>query len=224
MPPRRVRLLARRIGIYGGTFDPVHYGHLILAESAREQAELDEVWFLPTRVPPHKQDGHVTDGNLRADLLEIALAGMREFKVDRRELRRRGASYTFETLTELHHEFPDVEFHFIMGADSFLDFPTWRKPQEILSLAHLVVSNRGTDSLPSLESLKASFGEEAANRVKFVRMPSIDISSREIRRKVNRRGSIRFLVPRAVEQVIVERKLYVVDREETSPADSTQST
>lgn len=88
---------------------------------------------------------------------------------------------------------------------------------------HLVVSNRGTDPLPSLESLKASFGEEAANRVKFVCMPSIDISSREIRRKVNRRESIRFLVPRAVEQVIVERKLYVVDREEISPADSTQS-
>lgn len=71
MTPRRGRTLARRIGIYGGTFDPVHYGHLLLAESAREQADLDEVWFLPTRVPPHKQDGHVTDGNLRAEMLEI---------------------------------------------------------------------------------------------------------------------------------------------------------
>jgi len=214
--------LARRIGIYGGTFDPVHFGHLILAESAREQAALDEVWFLPTFVPPHKQDVRITDGAIRSDMLEFAVAGIREFKIDRRELRRQGASYTVETLTELKREFPADEFHFIMGADSFIDFPTWRKPDEILSLAHLIVGNRGTDPLPPLDPIRAKFGEAAAEKVKFVRMPSIDIASRDIRRKVSRGESIRFLVPRAVEQVIAEQRLYTIDRNGNPSVDSSQ--
>lgn len=216
--------MARRIGIYGGTFDPVHYGHLLLAEAAREQVGLDEVWFLPTRIPPHKQDVQITDGGLRSEMLEFAIAGVREFKVDRRELRRDGASYTYETLAQLRQDFPDDEFYFIMGADSFIDFPTWRKPEEILSLAHLIVSNRGTDPIPPLDPVRQKFGADAAARVIFVRMPSIEVASREIRRKVNRGESIRFLVPRAVEQVIAERKLYMIDREEDDSAGSAQST
>lgn len=215
--------MARRIGIYGGTFDPVHYGHLLLAEAAREQVGLDEVWFLPTRIPPHKQNVQITEGGLRGDMLEFAIAGAREFKVDRRELRREGASYTVETLAELRREFPDDEFYFIMGADSFVDFPTWRKPEEILTLAQLIVSNRGSDPLPSLDPVRQKFGDAAAARVKFVRMPSIEVASREIRRKVNRGESIRFLVPRAVEQVISEQKLYQIDREENDSAGSAQS-
>lgn len=207
-------LVARNIGIYGGTFDPVHLGHLLLAESAREQAELDEVWFLPTNLPPHKQDASVTAGALRGDMLEFAIAGAREFKVDRRELRRTGPSYTVETLRELTTEFPDDNFAFIMGADSFVDFPTWRNPGEILSLATLIVSNRGADPAPSLDPLVQKFGTEAASRVRFISMPAVDISSREIRRKVSRSESIRFLTPRPVELVINQHHLYGVDREE----------
>lgn len=215
--------MARRIGIYGGTFDPVHLGHLLLAESAREQVKLDEVWFLPTGVTPHKQDLPITEGNLRADMLEFAIAGIREFKVDRREIRRQGASFTVDTLKEVREAFPEDEFWFIMGADSFVEFPTWRKPEEILSLTHLIVANRGVSPVPSLNPIRDRFGELAASRVEFVRMPSIEIASRQIRLKVSRGESIRFLVSRAVEQVIMEQRLYRIDREEAQPVESAQS-
>jgi nicotinate-nucleotide adenylyltransferase len=131
-----------RLGIYGGTFDPVHYGHLLLAETCREQLKLDEVRFVPAATPPHKTALRITDGHARADMLRLALSGYPEFVVDRRELKRKGASFTVDTLSEFAAEFPDAELFFLAGADSLRDLLTWREPERITQLATLVACNR----------------------------------------------------------------------------------
>ncbi|MCA9059306.1 MAG: nicotinate-nicotinamide nucleotide adenylyltransferase, partial [Planctomycetaceae bacterium] len=107
-----------RIGIFGGTFDPVHYGHLLLAETCRQELALDHVRFVPAGVPPHKRDLQITDGHARADMLKLAIAGIPEFIVDRREIRRQGPSFTVETLSEFSVEYSGAELFFLMGADS----------------------------------------------------------------------------------------------------------
>ncbi|MFO1021544.1 MAG: nicotinate-nucleotide adenylyltransferase [Planctomycetales bacterium] len=201
-----------RIGIYGGTFDPVHYGHLALAEHCREQARLDQVWFLPAGAPPHKRDHVITDGKQRAEMLEFALAGLKEFVVDRREIKRPGPSYTVETLRELHAEHPGHEFFFLLGGDSLFDFPTWREPKEIATLAPLVVVNRGQATLPPLDSLIPTLGPENVARIQIVQMPGLEISSRDLRQRVQAGHSIRFLTPRAVEQYIAHNHLYQTPR------------
>ncbi|MDA1232891.1 MAG: nicotinate-nucleotide adenylyltransferase, partial [Planctomycetota bacterium] len=131
-----------RIGVFGGTFDPIHYGHLLLAETCRETLRLDQVRFIPAASPPHKQDHQISDGHARADMLQLAVSGYTEFVVDRRELKRKGPSFTVDTLTEFSTEFPDAELYFLVGADSLRDLLTWREPERITQLATLVACNR----------------------------------------------------------------------------------
>jgi len=194
-----------RIGIYGGTFDPVHYGHLVLAETCREACRLDEVWFVPAQISPHKVEVRSSPPLNRLDMLEFALAGIPEFRISRIEVERPGPSYTVETLERLHQERPADEWFLFLGADSVADFPTWRAPQRIAELATLVVVNRGRTS-PALASLQEQIpGGRGAMEVV---MPGIDISATDIRRRVSNGNSIRFLVPRAVEHYIREKRLY----------------
>jgi nicotinate-nucleotide adenylyltransferase len=200
-----------RLGILGGTFDPVHYGHLLLAEQCREQCRLDEVWFIPAGVPPHKVSQAIAPPAARAEMLEFAVAGHAAFRVDRRELKRTNPCYTYETLEELHVEDPSRELYFLMGADSLTDFPTWREPARIVERAVLAAVNRGGLPAPDLSGLRAALGDRAVSRVEIVTMPGIDISSREIRRRVGEGRSIRYMTPRAVECYIAEQELYRCD-------------
>ena len=194
-----------RFGIYGGTFDPVHYGHLLAAEQCREQCRLDQVWFIPAASPPHKQDLTITAGERRAEMLELAVAGMPQFAVNRTELKRQGPSYTVDTLAELRDEDPDRELFLLIGADSVDEFPTWREPRRIADLATLVVINRGRTA-PDLTRLS----ECCASREPIVvQMPGIDLSATDIRQRVRSAQSIRFMTPRAVEVYIHEHRLYV---------------
>lgn len=197
-----------RLGVYGGTFDPVHFGHLLLAERAREECALEEVWFIPAGAPPHKLGAQIAAGAARAEMLEFAVAGVREFKVDRRELQRSGPSYTVETLRELRRERPGDELFLLLGADSLRDLPLWREPREIATLATLLVVNRGASPPPNLAPLVHHLGEEAVSRIRVVEMPGIDISASDIRRRVAAGKSIRYMTPRAVEQYIREHHLY----------------
>lgn len=196
------------LGLLGGTFDPVHYGHLLLAEQCREQCALDEVWFLPTGSPPHKRGNGISPGKARAEMLEFAVAGCPEFRVDRMELEREGTTYTVDTLEELHRRDPSRELFFLIGADSLIDLPTWRSPQRIGELATIVAVNRGDRPLPDQAALVATLGESLAERIRFVTMPGIDLSATDIRRRVRAGESIRFMTPRAVEAYIRERGLY----------------
>lgn len=194
-----------RLGIYGGTFDPVHYGHLLAAEQCREQCRLDQLWFIPAASPPHKQDATITSGERRADMLELAVAGMPQFAVNRMELNRQGPSYTVDTLAQLQDEDAGRELFLLIGADSVDEFPTWREPQRIAQLATLAVINRGR-SQPDLSRLAECCGSREPI---IVQMPGIDLSATDIRQRVRSSQSIRFMTPRAVETYLHEHRLYV---------------
>ena len=131
-----------RLGILGGTFDPVHYAHLLVAESCREQLALDEVWLLPAAVPPHKRERALTEGIRRAEMLELAIAGNERFRVCHAELDRGGVSYTVDTLEQLKAEYPARQIFLLMGADSLADLPNWKLPAHICELATPVVVER----------------------------------------------------------------------------------
>lgn len=197
-----------RIGVFGGTFDPVHMGHLILAEQCRAQAALDEVWFVPSHSPPHKGTA-VTRFEQRCEMLELAVAGHPAFRVDRTERELPEPSYTARTLEALHARHPGTGFELLMGSDCLPDLPGWYAPREVLARAGLVVVPRPGVMLWTAERLAAALGlPAAAVRLRFVACPLIEIASRELRRAIQDGMSVRYMVPRAVEEYIRERKLY----------------
>lgn len=199
-----------RIGVFGGSFDPIHLGHLILAENCREQARLDQVLFMPCAMSPHKLDGaHGTDRQ-RLEMLDFAIGGHPNFVRSDMEIKRGGVSYTVETLRELTASQPDDEWFFLMGADSLESFATWREPEEILQLSKPIIVGRPGSQL-DLKSLEPLSSADYVASVKqlSVESPLIDISSSEIRRRVDASQSIRFLAPRSVEKYIETQKLYL---------------
>ena len=196
-----------RLGIYGGTFDPVHYGHLLAAEQCREQCALDELWFIPAAVPPHKTDRSISPGSARAEMLEIAVAGHPRFKVDRRELERTGPSFTVETLAGIQADDHSRELFLVLGADSVADFENWREPERILELATLIAVNRGRTP-PDLTGFRRRFGTAGEQQIVHVTMPSVDLAATDVRHRVHLGQSIRFMTPRGVEAYIAEHRLY----------------
>ena len=210
---RRLQLMpesTKKIGIFGGTFDPVHLGHLIMAEQCREQAQLDQVWFIPAARPPHKQERTLTPFAQRVEMLTLAIAGMPAFRVDDLEKDRPGPSYTAETLQSLHERYSQTQFSLLLGSDSLPDLPEWKNPKRIIELAELLVYGRPDWPLRGVEEVRQSLtlGDETLLRLRVVHAPLIDIASRDLRERVTQHRSIRFLVPRAVECYIEEKKLY----------------
>ncbi|MGE0761035.1 MAG: nicotinate-nucleotide adenylyltransferase [Pirellulaceae bacterium] len=199
-----------RIGVYGGSFDPVHYGHLLLAECCREQCALDEVWFVPAGTPPHKQDRDITPGRWRVEMLQLATGGTTAFRVQTLELDRGGVSYTVDTLDQLKRQHPGDELFLLMGADALADLPGWREPARICDLAIPVVVSRAGAPVPDLAILASLVDARrlAVIRNHLVEMPTIDLSSTELRHRVAAGRSIRFRTPRAVEQLIAAQGLY----------------
>ena len=200
-----------RIGIYGGSFDPIHHGHLILAEQCREQGQLDEVWFMPSALGPHKEAGaHATDRQ-RIEMIELALSGHAAFKLSKIEIERGGVSYTVDTLTQIRESNPDDELFLLMGDDSLESFGSWREPKRICELAIPVVVNRPGSGDVDLSVLKAYVDDDRFKRFESAAMqiPSIDVSSSVIRKKILNQQSIRYLTPRSVEKYIETQKLYL---------------
>jgi len=197
-----------RIGVFGGTFDPVHYGHLLVAESCREELKLDQVRLVPAAVSPHKLLERVTDGHARADMLKLAVSGYPEFIVDRRELKRTGPSFTVDTLTELSEEYSDAELFFLMGADSLRDLLTWRDPLRVARLATVVVCNR--PGVPAIDPAQIVewVGAEIAGKVVSVAIPGTDLSASDLRKRAREHRSLKFRTPRAVEAFIHQHRLY----------------
>jgi nicotinate-nucleotide adenylyltransferase len=196
---------AMRLGIFGGAFDPIHNGHLLLTQQCREQCQLDEVWFVPTKIPPHKKAGSLSPDEARVEMLKLATAGRSDFVVSEIELNREEISWTVDTLTLLRDERPEDELFFLIGADSLRDFSSWKEPETIAELATVVAVNRGE---ASLDELTASLKPELSASVRLVTMPGISISATDLRSRVSSGKSIRYLVPRAVEEFILARKLY----------------
>ncbi len=199
-----------RLGIFGGSFDPIHNGHLLLAECCREQCRLDAVWFLPAAVPPHKQDRPLTPAGQRIEMLELAIAGNPAFSVCRHEADRGGVNYTVDTLTHLRNEDPTRELFFLLGADMLLDLPHWRDAARVCELAVPVAVRRaGTPALDfnSLHTIATSERIEIIRRHQ-AEMPEIGISATELRRRVQAGESNRYRVPKAVEMYIESHGLY----------------
>ena len=203
-----------RIGVFGGSFDPVHIGHLLAAECCREQAGLDRVLFVPAAIQPHKQDRQLTSGQHRMEMLALATGGNDAFAVLGDELERGGVSYTVDTLERLKARHPDDDLLLILGPDAFLGLPTWREPQRIIDLAEILAMER--ESLDDLSDaatrgpLETLLGRERLDRVisKRVRLPAIGIRASDLRAAVAAGQSIRYRTPRAVECSIATHGLY----------------
>ena len=193
------------MGIFGGTFDPIHLGHLILAEQCRESCKLDRVWFVVAGVPPHKPVGRTAVAH-RLEMVRIAIAGHPAFSVSEIEAMRPGPHYSVETLESVHRDQPDHDLFFMIGADSLVDLPTWREPARITQLATIVVVNR-----PGIEEIDPAslpqFGPRSHPLVS-VTIPPVGIASTDLRRRLVEGRSIRYMVPRGVEAYIEAQGLY----------------
>lgn len=204
-----------RIGLLGGTFDPVHVGHLILAELSREEVGLEEVWFLPANQPPHKRDRELTPFGQRVEMLQLALAGNAAFQVCEIEKERPGPSFTVDTLEELTRRHPSHDWFLLIGSDTLADLPNWRQPERVVAGATLVVMERPAESEISerhVSRISQQVWEAStlAATSRLIRAPSplVGISSRELRRRVHHDRSIRYQVPRSVEMYIKDKGLY----------------
>jgi nicotinate-nucleotide adenylyltransferase len=199
-----------RVGLFGGTFDPVHYGHLLLAESCREQCRLDRVVFVPAGKPPHKRDRELTPGDARVEMLQLALSGCEAFEVSRFEVDRAEVSYTIQTLRRFHQQSPEAELSLLVGADMLHDLPQWREAEAICGMAVVVAVERGGVRPPEFGVLDpvASAERIALFQSRRVVMPALDLSSSDLRRRAAEGQSLRFLTPRAVEEYIRAHGLY----------------
>lgn len=202
---------SQRIGIFGGTFDPIHIGHLLIAEQVRQHLQLAEVRFIPAAIAPHKQHQLATDAKHRLNMVQLAIGGNPFFKVDDRELRRGGTSYTVDTLVELKAELPQAELCLLIGADSLAELHTWRQPARICQLATVVIVARGGQPAPNLDQLSAQMPEATPDELAqhVVPLPQIEISSSHIRAQVELGRSVRYQLHPAVEAYIYAHELYV---------------
>ena len=197
---------SRRDGVFGGTFDPVHVGHLIVAADLRFALRLDRLLFVPAGRPPHKTADLVSDDEDRLAMLDLALADDPTAEISTSDLERPGPSYTADLLAALQELMPDCRLVFLMGEDSLRDLPTWREPQRIVRLAELGVATRPGVVFDPEEVYRQV--PDARGRVIVVETALLSISSSEIRRRVRQGAPIRYHVPVEVERYITERGLY----------------
>ena len=197
-----------KIGIMGGTFDPIHLGHLATAEAVREKFSLDEILFIPAARPPHKLGKNITDERHRLAMTILATSSNKFFRVSDMELKRTGLSYTLDTMNELHKNFgASTELFFIIGADSLADLKKWHAAQELVEKCHFIATTRpGVDV--DFFAVEKFFGTAAREHIHRVATPRLEISSTDIREKVRLGRSIKYLVPEVVEEYILREKLY----------------
>ncbi len=189
------------IGLFGGSFNPPHLAHLIVAESVREQFRLDQVWWIPARRPPHKAEQTLVSSQHRLEMTRRATQDHPAFAVSDIEVRRTGASYTVVTVRALQEAHPEYAFSLLLGGDSLRDFGKWRQPEEIVARVPLIVYRRPDAAEIEVEPY-------LAGRVRFAEAPLLEISGTEIRARLREGRSIRYLVPEAVRAYIEEHGLY----------------
>jgi nicotinate-nucleotide adenylyltransferase len=195
-----------RLGIFGGSFDPVHNAHLAIARASQLQAKLDEVWFTPTAIQPLKQNGPCATDKHRLEMLRLGLRDELTWRVCTMEIDRGGFSYTVDTLRQIHDELPEAEQFFLIGADALQDVAKWREPREIFRMATPLVVCRAAQPLPDLEQLKLLCS--ADTQPQSIEMPAMDVSSSEIRRRGAAGQPIDTFVPDAVAEFIARHRLY----------------
>ena len=197
-----------KIGIMGGTFNPIHTGHLLLAEYAKETCGLDKILFIPTGNSYMKDQSEILGGQVRLKMVDMAIEDIEDFESSDIEIIREGNTYTCDTLEELKKLYPSAKFYFLTGADSFLNLHKWRNPDKILEQATLVVVTRDGASQETLEKQREYLLERFGGEVIIVEFPTIDISSSDIRKRIKEGKSIRFQVPERVWEFISKNNLY----------------
>jgi nicotinate-nucleotide adenylyltransferase len=197
-----------KVGIMGGTFNPVHNGHLFLAENTREQAALDKVLFMPSKNPPHKAIMSEVTEQQRVDMVRLAIKDNPYFELSEFELMRDGYTYTADTLKLLTNENPDVQYYFIVGTDSLFMMQKWYQPQTVFDLCTIAVAGREQakekEILQHIECLKKEYDA----KIIYINMPMIDIASESIRKRFTEEKSVKYYLPDTVIEYIREKKLY----------------
>jgi nicotinate-nucleotide adenylyltransferase len=203
-------MASKRIGIFGGSFDPIHLGHLLIAEQFLSELSLDMVKFVPAKISPFKQGYTPTSDKHRLEMLKLAIGAHRSFEVDPIEIQRGGVSYTIDTVEQLQSAEPDATWFLLIGADSLRDFKKWKSPEKLLRCVQLVVARRGGCPEPDWKELQGLVSEQALRAIEQIRLdiPVVEISSSSIRKRIEQNRSIRYLVPAPVEVYIKEHQLY----------------
>ena len=206
--------MPRRVGVMGGTFDPIHHGHLVAASEVQAWFDLDEVVFVPTGAPWQKADREVSPAEDRYLMTVIATAANPRFRVSRVDIDRQGPTYTIDTLRDLHAQLPDAELYFITGADALADIFTWRGVEDLFELARFVGCTR-----PGYEMDKATLDAIPSDRVTMIEIPALAISSTDCRDRTRRGQPVWYLVPDGVVQYIAKHELYASPTAETNSRD-----
>lgn len=209
--------LTRRVGVMGGTFDPIHHGHLVAASEVQAWFALDEVIFVPTGRPWQKEDREVSAAEDRYLMTVIATASNPRFSVSRVDVDRKRPTYTVDTLRDLHDARPDAELYFITGADALAQILTWHNAHEVFDLAHFVGCTR-----PGTSVDESTLKQLPANRVTIIEVPALAISSTECRERAQVGEPVWYLVPDGVVQYIAKRGLYRAPRPESLPREESQ--
>lgn len=201
--------MAQRLGLFGGTFDPIHFGHLAIAEAAREELRLDKVLFVPARVQPHKQARPITDAERRWEMVRLAVAGNPCFEPSRLELDREGPSYTADTVAEIRRQAgPGEEIFFVCGADTLLELDSWYRPADLMAWATIAAARRPGCEEVAVTGAAADLEARFGGRVVLFEAPLLDVSSSLIRERSAAGRSIRYLVADGVREYIVRNCLY----------------
>lgn len=199
----------RKIGIMGGTFDPIHLGHLILAETAFEQFKLEKVLFMPSKNPPHKQNLISSSDQCRLNMVKLAVGDNPHFEVSELELNREGITYTKDTLLQLARQKPNAEYSFLLGADSLFQIESWKDAAVIFQYTRIIIAARNHSQQKEIEEQIQYLSGKYQARIEQLLMPDIDISSSLIRSKIMQRKSVKYYIPASVEQYIKSQKLYI---------------
>lgn len=198
-----------KIGIMGGTFDPIHCGHLMTAEAVRDEYKMERVIFIPAANPPHKIGTVITPAIHRFNMTLLATCSNPYFQVSDIEMRRKGPSYSIDTVHELIRQYPsDTEFYFITGADAVQELPTWERIQELLGICQFIAATR-QGCIPNVDAIRNYFGKLGRERIHRLATPELEISSTDIRARLKKGYSIKYILPEAVEQYICKEHLYL---------------
>ena len=199
-----------KIGVMGGTFNPIHAGHLMLAEWAKEALELKRILFIPTGMPYMKEDEEVLPGNIRLQMVELAIRDNVSFDVSGMEIERGGKTYTCDTIAQLKREYPEASLYFIMGADCLFTIDKWRSPDVIFGNCEVVVAARNGSSMEEMECKRRELEEEYHAKIHLLQFPAMELSSTDIRERIAKGASIRYMVPDGVREYILQNHLYEI--------------
>lgn len=199
----------KKIGVLGGTFDPIHNGHVYIAYEAYKNLELDEVIFMPSGKPPHKRNRQITNDEIRYLMVEKAIEPYSFFTISNYEIEKNGLSFTYETLKYLKDSLGEVELYFITGADCLIQLDLWRNVDEIMNLSTFVVFNRPGFEKIDLLTQKGKVENKYNTKIEFLDLLNLEISSSLIRERIAKSLDVRFFLPEGVLNIIKEKKLYL---------------